>query len=248
MLFAQRLARKRRAAAAVGFVQRASRGDVAAFDGSSRRGSAPRPPRPRDRGQPGRRRGRGPGGIRVRLARTAPASRAGEVRRVVRADPRQHGPLHVRRRGSVRPISIDRQHVGADGSENRAPGRNDPALEGSTPGTALSRAIERLIVDQRTILALHHLEDRPVTESPACSGSRSGPRSGDCTQRARHSSAPWRPSDELTTDSLTPEIRAAFRGSRDGLAGPRARREHRGLNPPSTPAVAPHAPARRTRP
>ena len=70
---------------------------------------------------------------------------------------------HIRRRGSVRPISIDRRHVD-DGREDDTPGQHDPGLESVVSSDALSRAIDRLTTDQRSILALHHLEERPVAE------------------------------------------------------------------------------------
>ena len=75
---------------------------------------------------------------------------------------------HVRRRGSIRPISIDRRHV--DGGEDDTPGQHDPGLESVVSGDALGRAINRLTIDQRTILALHHLEERPVAQIAAVLG------------------------------------------------------------------------------
>jgi RNA polymerase sigma-70 factor, ECF subfamily len=71
---------------------------------------------------------------------------------------------HVRRRGSVTPISIDRRRADADDTESEHPGRHDPALDSVVSSDALGRAIDRLSVDQRTILALHHLEERPVAQ------------------------------------------------------------------------------------
>ena len=72
---------------------------------------------------------------------------------------------HVRRRGTVRPISIDRRVD--DGREDATPGQHDPGLESVVSGDSLGRAIDRLTVDQRTILALHHLEERPVAQIAA---------------------------------------------------------------------------------
>ncbi|HEX5014882.1 MAG TPA: sigma-70 family RNA polymerase sigma factor [Candidatus Limnocylindrales bacterium] len=72
---------------------------------------------------------------------------------------------HVRRRGAVRPISIDRRVD--DGREDDTPSHHDPGLESVVHGDALGRAIDRLTVDQRTILALHHLEERPVAQIAA---------------------------------------------------------------------------------
>jgi len=76
---------------------------------------------------------------------------------------------HIRRRGSVRPISIDRRHVD-DGREDDTPGQHDPGLESVVSSDALSRAINRLTTDQRSILALHHLEERPVAQIAAVLG------------------------------------------------------------------------------
>lgn len=76
---------------------------------------------------------------------------------------------HVRRRGSVRPISIDRRHVD-DGREDDMPGQHDPGLESVVSSDALGRAINRLTIDQRSILALHHLEERPVAQIAAVLG------------------------------------------------------------------------------
>ncbi len=76
---------------------------------------------------------------------------------------------HVRRRGAVRPISIDRRHVD-DGREDDTPGQHDPGLESVVSSDALGRAINRLTIDQRSILALHHLEERPVAQIAAVLG------------------------------------------------------------------------------
>ena len=71
---------------------------------------------------------------------------------------------HVRRRGAVKPISIDRRRADSDDAGDEHPGRHDPALAAVDSRDALGRAIDRLSVDQRTILALHHLEERPVAQ------------------------------------------------------------------------------------
>lgn len=76
---------------------------------------------------------------------------------------------HVRRRGTVTPISIDRPRVGDDGP-NEGPGQHDPGLEWVVSSDALGRAIDRLSFDQRSILALHHLEERPVADIAAVLG------------------------------------------------------------------------------
>jgi RNA polymerase sigma-70 factor, ECF subfamily len=81
--------------------------------------------------------------------------------------------MSVRRRGSRRPVSLmvmtnDNDDDG--GQSWREPGRVDPGLDGVVAGDALQRAIDRLTVDQRTILALHHLEERPVADIAAVLG------------------------------------------------------------------------------
>jgi RNA polymerase sigma-70 factor (ECF subfamily) len=77
---------------------------------------------------------------------------------------------HIRRRGSVTPISIDRRRADSTDDEHEHPGRHDPALDRVDSSDALARAIDRLSVDQRTILALHHLEERPVAQIAAVLG------------------------------------------------------------------------------
>jgi len=77
---------------------------------------------------------------------------------------------HIRRRGSVTPISIDRRRADSPDDEHEHPGRHDPALDRVDSSDALARAIDRLTVDQRTILALHHLEERPVAQIAAVLG------------------------------------------------------------------------------
>jgi RNA polymerase sigma-70 factor (ECF subfamily) len=77
---------------------------------------------------------------------------------------------HIRRRGTVTPISIDRRRADSTDDEHEHPGRHDPALDWVDSSDALARAIDRLSVDQRTILALHHLEERPVTQIAAVLG------------------------------------------------------------------------------
>ena len=76
---------------------------------------------------------------------------------------------HVRRRGSVTPISIDRQWNDPD-YQDTTPGRHDPALASVDASDALGRAINRLTFDQRSILALHHLEEQPVAQIAAVLG------------------------------------------------------------------------------
>ena len=164
MLFAQTLRATVEPTPASDLVRRASRGDVAAFDAlvAARLSSS------------------------LRLARAivdSPADAEDVVQEAFvsawRNLPRLREPdrfdawfgrilvntarTHIRRRGSVRPISIDRRHVD-DGREDDTPGQHDPGLESVVSSDALSRAIDRLTTDQRSILALHHLEERPVAE------------------------------------------------------------------------------------
>ena len=77
---------------------------------------------------------------------------------------------HVRRRGSVTPISMDRHFADPDHHEDLTPGQHDPALASVDASDALGRAINRLSFDQRSILALHHLEERPVAQIAAVLG------------------------------------------------------------------------------
>jgi RNA polymerase sigma-70 factor (ECF subfamily) len=77
---------------------------------------------------------------------------------------------HIRRRGTVTPISIDRRRADSTDDEHEHPGRHDPALDRVDSSDALARAIDRLSVDHRTILALHHLEERPVAQIAAVLG------------------------------------------------------------------------------
>jgi RNA polymerase sigma-70 factor (ECF subfamily) len=78
--------------------------------------------------------------------------------------------MALRRRGRVMTVSVDAIDV-ADGDRTSVvPSAVDAAIEGVAQSDALQRAIDRLTVDQRTILALHHLEDRPVAEIAAVFG------------------------------------------------------------------------------
>ena len=77
---------------------------------------------------------------------------------------------HIRRRGTGTPISIDRRRADSPDDEHEHPGCHDPALDRVDSSDALARAIDRLSVDQRTILALHHLEERPVAQIAAVLG------------------------------------------------------------------------------
>jgi len=70
--------------------------------------------------------------------------------------------MHLRsgRRGMT--VVID----GLDAPDS-ALGQSDPGIQGVSDADGLQRAIDRLSVDQRTILALHHVEERPVAEIAA---------------------------------------------------------------------------------
>lgn len=54
------------------------------------------------------------------------------------------------------------------------PGAADRGIEDLGGSDALQRAIDRLTADQRTILALHHLEERPIAEIATILGIPSG--------------------------------------------------------------------------
>ena len=75
--------------------------------------------------------------------------------------------MAIRRRGHVMTVSVDAIDVRDGDTAGYVPvalGAVDPSIDAIAQGDALQRAIDRLTVDQRTILALHHLEERPVAE------------------------------------------------------------------------------------
>jgi RNA polymerase sigma-70 factor (ECF subfamily) len=76
----------------------------------------------------------------------------------------------LRRRSRVITVSVDAIHAHAGDLTSVVPGALDPSIDAIAHGDALQRAIDRLTVDQRTILALHHLEERPVAEIAAVFG------------------------------------------------------------------------------
>jgi RNA polymerase sigma-70 factor, ECF subfamily len=76
----------------------------------------------------------------------------------------------LRRRGRVMTVSVDAIDVRGDDATGRYPGAPDPSIDAIAEGDALQRAIDRLTVDQRSILAMHHLEERPVAEIAAVFG------------------------------------------------------------------------------
>jgi RNA polymerase sigma-70 factor, ECF subfamily len=79
--------------------------------------------------------------------------------------------LTLRRRGRVMTVSVDAIDVqGDDRPSYHLRGGNDPSIDAIAVGDALQRAIDRLTVEQRTILALHHLEERPVADIAAMLG------------------------------------------------------------------------------
>jgi RNA polymerase sigma-70 factor (ECF subfamily) len=75
--------------------------------------------------------------------------------------------MALRRRGRVMTVSVDELDVRDGDTRSFIPGALDPSIDAIAQGDALQRAIDRLTVDQRTILALHHLEERPVAEIAA---------------------------------------------------------------------------------
>ena len=79
--------------------------------------------------------------------------------------------MALRRRDRVMTVPVDTIDV-RDGDEPRGhvPSAHDPSIDAVAQSDALQRAINRLTVEQRTILALHHLEERPVAEIAAFLG------------------------------------------------------------------------------
>ena len=78
----------------------------------------------------------------------------------------------VRRRRNV--MTVDIEALSMDGESHPALGRHDPGMEGLADLDALQGAFARLSVDQRTILALHHLEERSVADIAAMLGIPTG--------------------------------------------------------------------------
>ena len=76
----------------------------------------------------------------------------------------------MRRRRRVMTVSVDAIDVHGDTPGTPSPAAVDPSIDAVAQSDALQRAIDRLTVDQRTILALHHLEERPVAEIAAVFG------------------------------------------------------------------------------
>jgi RNA polymerase sigma-70 factor, ECF subfamily len=74
----------------------------------------------------------------------------------------------MRRRKNV--MTVDIEALSIDGESHPALGHHDPGMEGIADLDALEGAFARLTLDQRTILALHHLEERPVADIAAMLG------------------------------------------------------------------------------
>jgi RNA polymerase sigma-70 factor (ECF subfamily) len=70
--------------------------------------------------------------------------------------------MHLRSRRRVITVAIDDLNP-----SDAAFGEADVGIQGVPEADALQRAIDRLSVDQRTILALHHVEELRVTEIAA---------------------------------------------------------------------------------
>jgi len=75
----------------------------------------------------------------------------------------------LRRRGRVREISLG--GMPAETTPDRGLGASQKGVDDRD---ALQRALDRLTVDQRAILALHHLEEQPVSEIAARLGIPTG--------------------------------------------------------------------------
>jgi RNA polymerase sigma-70 factor (ECF subfamily) len=79
--------------------------------------------------------------------------------------------MALRRRDRVMTVPVDSIDVhDDDGRRGHVPSAPDPSIDAVAHNDALQRAINRITVEQRTILALHHLEERPVTEIAALLG------------------------------------------------------------------------------
>jgi RNA polymerase sigma-70 factor (ECF subfamily) len=78
--------------------------------------------------------------------------------------------MHLRRRDRVMTVSVTSIELSGDG----APQQTDVALDSIAGSDALQAAIDRLSADQRSILALHHLEERPVKDIAAILGTPVG--------------------------------------------------------------------------
>ena len=79
--------------------------------------------------------------------------------------------MALRRRDRVMTVPVDAIDVRDDDAHHgHVPAALDPSIDAVAQGDALQRAIDRLSADQRTILALHHLEDRPVAQIAAFLG------------------------------------------------------------------------------
>lgn len=79
--------------------------------------------------------------------------------------------MALRRRDHVMTVPVDAIDVRDDqATKGYVPSALDPSIDAIAEGDALQRAINRLSVEQRTILALHHLEERQVAEIAAFLG------------------------------------------------------------------------------
>lgn len=78
--------------------------------------------------------------------------------------------MALRRRDRVMTVPVDAIDVRDDDAPGYVPAALDPSIDAIAHGDALQRAIDQLSVDQRTILALHHVEERPVAETAAFLG------------------------------------------------------------------------------
>ena len=78
--------------------------------------------------------------------------------------------MALRRRGRVMTVSVDTIEPLDGDRPGLLPGAVDASIDAVAHSDALQRAIDRLTVEQRTILALHHLEDRPVADIAAVFG------------------------------------------------------------------------------
>ena len=108
------------------------------------------------------------------------------------------------RRRRVRLREVQVRETGIVGLEVEArDDRPDPAahveIDRVADSDAIGRAFDRLRPEERVILVLHHVEERPVGRSPVRSGSRSARPSGGCMPPDARSRRRWRPRHDRPT-------------------------------------------------
>jgi RNA polymerase sigma-70 factor (ECF subfamily) len=72
--------------------------------------------------------------------------------------------MQVRRQSRLREVGLDDEHPDGRGASGRADGLDTSTLDLVEVLDLLERTFEKLDPDDRTMVVLHHLEDRPLTE------------------------------------------------------------------------------------